>query len=110
MELVQSHLSCLKEEFKLYFPDLSVLNLKLIRNPFIEDLRLIPNNVQEEFIEFLNDSTVRDAFETLPLMKFWSRMSEHFSSTAAIAVLGMLMFPSTYLCEQGFSALLYPYY
>ena len=29
MELVQAHLSCLKEEFKLYFPDLSELDLKL---------------------------------------------------------------------------------
>ena len=72
MELVQAHLSCLKEEFKLYFPYLSELDLKLIRNLFIVDVRLIPNNVQEEFIEFLNDSTVRDAFETLPLMNFWS--------------------------------------
>ena len=107
MELVQTHLSCLKEKFKLYFPDLSELDLKLIRNPFIVDVRLIPNNVQEEFIEFLNDSTVRDAFETLPLMKLWSRMSQHFHSVAAMAVRGLLMFPSTYLCEQGLSALLY---
>ena len=107
MELVQSHLSCLKEEFKLYFPDLSELDLKLFRNPFIVDVRLIPNNVQEECIEFLNDSTVRNAFETLPLMKFWSRMSQHFPSVAAMAVGGLLMFPGTYLCEQGFSALIY---
>ena len=41
MELVQAHLSCLKEEFKLYFPDLSELDFKLIRNPFIVDMRLI---------------------------------------------------------------------
>ncbi|KAI6654419.1 Protein ZBED8-like [Oopsacas minuta] len=106
MELVQAHLSYLKEEFKLYFPDLSELDLALIRNPFLVDGCLIPNNVQEDLIEFLNDFTVRDAFETLPLMKFWSRMSLHFSSVAAMAVRGLLMFPSTYLWEQGFSALL----
>ena len=58
MELVQAHIPCLKEEFSLYYPDLSELDHKLIRNPFIVDVRLIPNNVQEEFIEFLNDSTV----------------------------------------------------
>ena len=107
MELVQAHLSCSKEEFKLYFPELSELDLKLIRNPFILDVRLIPNNVQEEFIEFLNDSTVRDAFETSPLMKFWSRMSQHSPNVAAMAVHGLLMLPSTFLCEQRFSALLY---
>ena len=107
MELVQAHHSYLKEEFKLYIPDLSELDLRLIRNPFIVDVRLILNNVQEKFIEFLNSSTVRDTFETLPLMKFWSRMSQHFPSGAAMAVRELLMFPSTYLCEQGFSTLLY---
>ena len=34
-------------------------------------------------------------------------MSQHFPRVAAMAVIGLLMFPSTYLCEQGFSALLY---
>ena len=56
-------------------------------------------------MEFLNDSTVGDAFKTLPLMKFWSRMS-----VAVMAVLKLLMFPSTDLCEQGFSSLIYLYY
>ncbi|KAI6649932.1 Protein ZBED8-like [Oopsacas minuta] len=106
MELVQAHLSYLKEEFKLYFPDLSELDPALIRNPFLVDVRLIPNNVQEDLIEFLNDSIVRDESETLPLIKFWSRMSLYFPSVAAMAVRGLLMFPSTYLCEQGFSALI----
>ena len=65
----------------------------------------MPNDVQEEFFEFLKDSTLRDAFETLPLIKFWFRLSQHFPRVTAMAVSGMLMFPSTYLCEQGFSAL-----
>ena len=52
MELVQADLSCLKEEFKLYFTYMSDMDLKLIRNPFILDVRLILNNVQGEFIEF----------------------------------------------------------
>ena len=52
VELVQADLSCLKEEFKLYFTYMSDMDLKLIRNPFILDVRLILNNVQGEFIEF----------------------------------------------------------
>ena len=30
-------------------------------------------------------------------------MSMYYPSVCAIAVSGLLMFPSTYLCEQGFS-------
>ena len=32
--------------------------------------------VQEDLLKFVNDSTVRGAFDTLPLPKFWSKMSE----------------------------------
>ena len=48
-----------------------------------------------------------DASETFSLMKLWSTTSQHFFIVAAMAVSGLLMFPSTYLCEQGLSALLY---
>ena len=53
MGVVQAHLSCLKEEFRSYFPDLSELDLKLIRNRFIVDVTLLPDDVQEEFIELV---------------------------------------------------------
>ena len=105
IRLVKAHLSCLREEFQSYFPDLSEMNVTLIRNPFIVEVRSIPDEVQEEFVEFVNDSTAKDAFETLPLIKFWSKMSAYYPSVCAVS--GLLMFPSTYLCEQGFSALFF---
>ena len=66
IRLVNVHQTCLREVFQSYFPELSELNVTLIRNPFI------PNEEQEEFVEFVNDSTAKDAFDTLPLIKFWS--------------------------------------
>ena len=107
IRLVKAHLSCLREEFQSYFPDLSEMNVTLIRNPFIVEVRSLPGVVQEEFVEFVNDSTAKDAFETLPLIKFCSKMSAYYPSVCTIAVSGLLMFLSTYLCEQGFSALFF---
>ena len=40
------------------------------------------------------------------LTKFWCEMSLIYPNVADRAVKTLLMFPSTYLCEQGFSALL----
>ena len=61
IRLVKAHLSCLREEFQSYFPDLSEMNVTLIRNPFIVEVRSLPDEVQEEFVEFVNDSTAKDA-------------------------------------------------
>ncbi|KAI6659533.1 Protein ZBED8-like [Oopsacas minuta] len=104
--LVKAHLSAMRNEFQTYFPDLSDLDMKMIRNPFRCDVSSIPDRVQEEFVELVNDSIARDQFETLALTKFWCEMSLIYPNVADRAVKILLMFPSTYLCEQGFSALL----
>ncbi|XP_068227396.1 zinc finger BED domain-containing protein 5-like [Palaemon carinicauda] len=70
MQLVQSHLASLRMELQSYFPELSELESKLIRNPFIVNVHLLPDNMQEEFLELVNDSVAKDAFETLSLTKF----------------------------------------
>ena len=103
--LVKAHLSVLRNELQDYFPDLSDSDMKMIRNPFILDVTSIPDILQEEFVELINDSNARDKFETLSLTKFWCEMSVMYPNVAKIAVKPLLMFPSTYLCEQGFSSL-----
>ena len=50
----------------------------------------------------MNNSTT---FEALPLTKFWSKMNESYPSVADVHVRALLMFPSTHLCKQGFSAM-----
>ena len=104
--LVKAHLSALRNELQDYFPDLSDSDMKMIRNPFIFDVTSIPDILQEEFVELINDSNARDKFETLSLTKFWCEMSVMYPNVAEIAIKPLLMFPSTYLCEQGFSSLL----
>ncbi|XP_045130675.1 zinc finger BED domain-containing protein 5-like [Portunus trituberculatus] len=106
VQLVQSHLASLRMELQSYFPELSEMESKLIRNPFIVNVHLLPDNMQEEFLELVNDSVAKDAFETLSLTKFWSKMSEIYHVVSEKVLNSLLMFPSTYLCEQGFSTLL----
>ena len=53
------------EEFHTYLPDLSVQDSNFIHS--VEDL-----------LKFMNNSTTRDAFEALPLPKFWSKMTESY--------------------------------
>ena len=46
----------------------------------------------------------RDANEALPLTKFWTKNKESYPFVADVPLRAMLMFPSTHMCEQGFSA------
>ena len=65
-ELVQEHLSSLKKEFLSYFPDLSLLDAKLIRSPCTVDASSVPDDIQDEFVDLIDDPTIKDAYETLP--------------------------------------------
>ena len=66
------------------------------------NVHLLPDNMQEEFLELVKNSVAKDAFETLYLTKFWSKTSEIYPVLSEKVLNSLLMFPSTYLCEQGF--------
>ena len=40
-------------ELQSYFPELSELESKLIRNPSIVNVHLLPDNMKEEFLELV---------------------------------------------------------
>ena len=58
-ELVQEYLSTLKKEFLSYFPDLSLLDAKLIRSPYTVDASSVPDDIQDEFVDLINVSTAK---------------------------------------------------
>ena len=74
-QLVQANLAFLRKELQSYFRELSETESKLIRNPFVMNVQSFPDSIQEEFLELVNDSFAKDAFETLTLTKFWTKMS-----------------------------------
>ena len=105
-QLVQAHLVTLRMELQSCFPELSEKESKLIRSSFIVNVQSLPDSIQEEFLELVNDSVAKDAFETLTLTKFWTKMSVTYPVVSDVVLNSLLVFPSTYLCEQGFSTLL----
>ena len=59
---------------------------------------------QEELIELQENQVQKQRFENLPCSEFWAQLKDKpvMSREAEKAI---IPFPTTYLCEQGFSAL-----
>ena len=95
--LVQAHPNSLWKEFLTFFPDLSTLDSNLSRS--VWRCNLSQTACRRTFLEFVNESTARDALEALPLTKFWSKMSELHPYVADVPVRASLMFPSTYVAD-----------
>ena len=72
-QLVQAHLASLRKELQC-FPELSEIESKLIRNLVVVNVQPLPDSIQKEFLDLVNDSFAKDAFETLTLTKFWTKM------------------------------------
>ncbi|XP_060764599.1 SCAN domain-containing protein 3-like [Neoarius graeffei] len=107
-QLVRDHLVGLSKEFDRYFPasrDPRDKN-EWIRNPFAR----IPDHlsVQEEaqLIELANDGGLKTKFDqTNSLPAFWVNAKRGYPEIAVKALKTLLPFPTTYLCEAGFSAM-----
>ena len=69
-------------------------------------MQSLPDSIQKEFLDLGNDSFAKDGFETFTLTKFWTKMSVTYLVLSDIVLNSLLMFPNTYLCEQGFLTLL----
>lgn len=107
-ERVTIHLAALSDELDKYFPksnnDKEALK-NLARDPFKRCVEEIPEELQEEFLEFYNDSTMKDEFRTKTVEEFWVLASSTYPKTSREALQILLQFSSTYLCEAGFSAM-----
>ena len=84
--------------------------MKVVRNPFLCKIEDVPEAIQEEFqkelIKLTNDSFAKDEFHICNLEKFWVKMPRCYLRLGIHALNILVPFPSTYLCECGFSALL----
>ncbi|GBL79945.1 SCAN domain-containing protein 3 [Araneus ventricosus] len=63
-------------------------------------------SVQEEdqLLEIANDGGLKTTFETTTLPVFWIKVMAEYPDIATRALKSLLPFPTTYLCEAGFSA------
>uniref|UniRef100_UPI00358F884D protein FAM200C-like n=1 Tax=Myxine glutinosa TaxID=7769 RepID=UPI00358F884D len=102
---VVTHLSCLREEFLQYFPEIGREGLVLMRNPFLVKVNDVQDDLQDELIEFQNDSGCRDVFEASSISEFWPKMMGSYPNIVKECLRKLLPFATTYLCESGFSTL-----
>nr|CAH7768859.1 unnamed protein product [Callosobruchus chinensis] len=67
------HLRCPAEEFSRYYANIDPESpyWKLTRIPFIMKVLQLPNIIQEEFLDFRADSSVKDNFQLLTVEQFW---------------------------------------
>lgn len=80
---------------------------KMIRNPFIVKAGELPDEIQEELIELQNDSNCKDIFEAgINLDEFWCKRAISYPMLRETALKYLVVFSTTFLCEQGFSSLL----
>lgn len=105
---VIDHLETLQNEFKRYFPgvDTANISMQLTRNPFLCQVDDVSEDLQEEFLELIYDSSAKDVFRDRNLEDFWICMHGCYPRLSSNAFKILIPFSSTYLCESGFSSLL----
>nr|XP_022907179.1 zinc finger BED domain-containing protein 5-like [Onthophagus taurus] len=73
--------------------------------------RELPTNLnaadQEKLIELSCDGELKMEFKVSDLGEFWARRVSEYPSLAKQALEYFMPFPTTYLCEKGFSSMLY---
>ena len=105
-EEIISHLSQLKTELLNYLPDIGCCAYSI--NPFYIDPAdvLVETGEQEELINIQTDETAKIKHKECCPINLWLSMASSNANLARLAVSQLLIFPSTWKCEQGFSALM----
>jgi len=103
-ENVVAHLTRLRKSFQDYFPS-KYENLNWLRNPFVGTLQIdhFPIKEREQLIEISTESNLKQNFSSTNLSSFWAKLVDEYPEVSNRAINNLLPFPTTYLCESGFS-------
>lgn len=96
----------LQKEFQLRFKELHLheQDIQLFRNPFSIDIENVDAIYQMELAELQNCDSLKDAFKSSSLHKFYASLpSETYPNLRNHALKMATIFGSTYVCEQTFS-------
>jgi hypothetical protein len=97
-------------QFLKYFPEIDGEDntQDWITNPFYTtaiNSSDLPLRLKENLLEITVDSSLKIKFENLSICDFCIYARKEYKELSDTAISHHLPFPSTYLCEQGFSAL-----
>ena len=102
---VKEHLRIIEVEISRYFPNLPDTPFALARSPFTIRVEDVPENAQEELSELISSDAAKINFSSMSVTKFWIKSLQSYPVLFEIALRLILPFPTTYLCEAGFSSL-----
>ena len=107
-EDITDHLSGLQGEFERYFPGINTEGIEMVltRDPYKCKVDDLPEDLQEEFLELTNNSSVKIEYNSLSHHNFWVKMLPAYPKISKVTLLILIPFSSTYLCEAEFSSLL----
>jgi len=106
--LICEHLSSLEQQIDYYFPDIATEKYDWLRNPFIEASSTnveLTHVEEEELIDIRSDRTLKLKHSEQPLDIFWIQLRDEYPNIAKKALIILLQFATSYLCEVGFSTL-----
>ena len=98
------NLDRLQQSLKRYCSD--DLNFELwIRNPFLADLDSIgdDNLAKDELIKLRTMQMLRSEFSSKNFAQFWCSLAQTYPCLVKRAMVVLILFGATYLCESGFS-------
>ena len=101
---IKNHLSSLRSKFDSIFPAEKVAP-SWVQNPFLVNVNEVEEKFQEEILDLMASGAAEMMFTASNLPEFWLSQSEAFRNLSRIALNHLLLFATTYLCEQGFSTL-----
>lgn len=103
---IKLHCQILAESFEKYFQE-DYSEMLWIRNPFI--IENYPSNIsynnKESLIELSCDGALKMEFSEYKLEEFWLMAKSEYPELAKQALLFLIPFSTTYLCECGFSSM-----
>ena len=102
---VTKHLKSLQDKIEKYFQTVSTENYKWVRNPFLPLNTHCILNLKEELIDIRNDGNIKLLHREMPLDEFWIKIQNEYSNIGEKALVILLQFFTTYLCETAFSVL-----
>lgn len=108
LETYCSHIDALIEEMTIRFKDLTEFVIPTwIINPFLSDVESVSQNLNEQFIELQNDLEAKIIFNQCDYDAFWVRFRHRYPLLWKEVKLPIMAFPSSYLVEKGFSAVMH---
>lgn len=107
-KLIEEHLQGLKSQLHDYFPSPDV-EVTWIENPFVilcdEAITSLSAKEHNSLIDLSCDSALKLTFSQKSLTDFWINSLSEYPDLSDKALRFLMPFPTTYLCEAGFSAL-----